>query len=78
MAVCVIDGVKTQTLGPKVAVSASGQRLVVLEAVVTAAAVGDEPMTAALAGTAASAPATNAAATIRGLTARRMRTSLCW
>jgi hypothetical protein len=79
MAAWVIAGVKTHTFGPKVAVTASGHRLVVeLEAELTAAADGDEPMTAALAGTAASAPATSAAAIISGRTLRRIRTSLCW
>jgi hypothetical protein len=74
MAACVIVGVKTQTFGPKVAVSASGHKLVVeLEAVVTAVAGDDELSTAALAGTAASAPATRAVARIRGRTAKRMR-----
>jgi hypothetical protein len=79
IAAWLIDGVNTHTFGPKVAVTASGHRLVVvLEAELAAAADGDEPTTAALAGTAASAPATSAAAIMSGRTLRCMRTSLCW
>jgi hypothetical protein len=70
--------VNTHTFGPKVAVSASGHKLaVVLGAELTAAVDGDEPMTAALAGTAASAPATSAVAIMSGRTLRCIRTSLC-
>src|ERR1700689_2528094 len=72
IAAWLIDGVNTHTFGPKVAVSASGHRLDARLGAEAAAGVGDEPMTAALAGTAASTPATSAAARISGLAITRI------
>ena len=79
IAAWLIVSVKTQTLGPKVVVSASGHRLVAAAATTA----GDELATgAALAGTAASAPTASAAARIkggrsRGLAVRRMGAPHC-
>ena len=82
IAAWLIVSLKTQTLGPKVVVSASGHRLA--PAAGLAAAAGDAgPVTAALAGTAASAPTASAPAArikgrrSRGLANRRMGAPHC-
>ena len=73
-----IVSLNTQTLGPKVVVTASGHRLVADAAGLAAADDDAWPVTAALAGTAASTPATSAPARIKeGRAIRRMGAPHC-